>query len=546
MTFRTLLTLLATVAFALTPAFRDAGAAAQPPRAGQPKLIVVLVVDQLRADYLSEYASNFSAGFRRLLREGAWFTNAAYPYLNTVTCAGHSTIGTGDFPYRHGMILNGWLDRQTGKTPFCTDDPDVQDISYNGLPPAQGDSAKRMLAPAIGEQVKARGGRSVTMSLKPRSAVPLAGKRADAVIWFDDRGGWSTSSAYTNTPVPFLQQFIDANPLSADYGKVWEKTLPESAYRHADDGEGEGLASGWTRTFPHPLGVEGGKPDGTFYSRWQRSPFADEYLGRMAVSALDALQLGRGTTTDFLGVSFSSLDVVGHTYGPKSHEVQDVLVRLDRTIGRLLEHLDRTVGAGNYVVGLSADHGVAEVPEQIKRGGRQAGKTAQDALTKTLTPLLGPGPHVAASNYTDIYLTEAANARLRADPKLVAATMDALRALPAVERVFRGDELAAAGARSSGDPVLRAAALSYHPQRSGDFIIVPKEQWLLSTSVTTHGTHHPYDQRVPVILFGGGIKPGEYRGTATPADLTPTLTAIAGVPIAACDGRVLKEALRHP
>jgi arylsulfatase A-like enzyme len=223
-----------------------------------------------------------------------------------------------------------------------------------------------------------------------------------------------------------------------------------------------------------------------------------------------------------------------------------VLVRLDRTIGRLLDHLDRTVGAGNYVLGLSADHGVAEVPDQIKRGGRQPGKVAQDAVNKALAPLIGPGLHVAASNYTDIYLTDAANARLRKSPTLVAATMDALRALPAVERVFRGSELASARARTSPDPVRRAAALSYHPDRSGDFVIVPKEHWLLSSSVTTHGTLYSYDQRVPVILFGASIKPGEYREPATPADVTPTLGAIAGVPLARTDGRALKEAFLHP
>ncbi len=542
-----ILTVAACLAFVLVPAQARpvATITQEPQRTPAPKLVVILVVDQLRADYLTEYASNFTAGLRRLSREGAWFKEAAYPYLNTVTCAGHSTIGTGSFPYRHGMILNGWLDRETGKVPYCTDDPDVKDISYNGLPPVQGDSAKRMLVPALSAQIHARGGRSAAMSLKPRSAVPLAGRRADAVIWFDDRGGWSTSSAYTSSPVPFLQQFITANPISADYDKVWDRTLPLSAYRNEDDAEGEGTASGWTRTFPHPLGAPGGKPDGTFYSRWQRSPFADEYLARMAMATVDALNLGRGRSTDFLGVSFSSLDVVGHTFGPKSHEVQDLLVRLDRTIGGLLDYLDKTVGAGNYVLGLSADHGTAEIPEQVKRGGRQAGKVAMEALNKVLTPLIGPGQHVAATNYTDIYLTRAANQRLKHDARLVAATMDALRSLPAIDRVFRADELATARARSSSDRVLRAAALSYHPERSGDFIIVPKEQWLLSSSVTTHGTHYPYDQRVPVIVFGSGIKAGEYPGAATPADLAPTLAAVAGVRIAATDGRVLKEALHQ-
>jgi predicted AlkP superfamily pyrophosphatase or phosphodiesterase len=150
--------------------------------------------------------------------------------------------------------------------------------------------------------------------------------------------------------------------VTADFDKVWERILPPGAYQYEDDAAGEGTPDGGTRTFPHPLGVPGGKPDAAFFSRWQRSPYADEYLGRMAVAAIDALQLGRADSTDFLGVSFSALDVVGHAFGPRSHEVQDMLVRLDRTIGTLLEHLDSTVGTGNYALGLSADHGVADIP----------------------------------------------------------------------------------------------------------------------------------------------------------------------------------------
>ena len=512
----------------------------------RPKLVVLVVVDQLRGDYLSEYGENFNAGLKRLMREGAWFKEAAYPYLNTVTCAGHSTIGTGTFPYQHGMILNGWLDRRTGETPFCTDDPSAKDISYNGLPPGRGDSAKRMLRPALAEQIRARGGRSATMSLKPRSAIPLAGHEADAVTWFDDRGGWSTSSAYSRGPVPFLQQFIDANPLAADYDKAWERSLPLGAYKYEDDAAGEGTPSGWTRSFPHPLGSPGGKPDPTFYTRWQRSPYADEYLARMAMATVDALQLGRRDATDFLGVSFSSLDMVGHAYGPRSHEVQDLLVRLDRTIGRLLDHLDKTVGTGNYVLGLSADHGVADVPEQTGRGGRQPGRKAFDALTSALVAALGPGDHVASVAYTDIYLEPEANRRLKRDPKLMAAAVGALRALPAVEHVFTAEEVASADARKSSDPVRRAAALSYHKDRSGDLIVVPRDKWLFSTAVTTHGTNRWYDQHVPVIVFGASIKAGEYPGTATPADLAPTLAAVAGVRIDKTDGRALSEALTIP
>ena len=206
---------LAAWTLAATIAFQGWPAAVAAQSSDAPKLVVILVVDQMRADYLERYSAGFTGGLKRLMRDGAWFTKAAYPYLNTVTCAGHSTIGTGTFPYRHGMILNAWYDRETGKTPYCTDDPTVKEISYNGLDPVQGDSAKRLLVPALGEQIMALGGRSVALSLKPRSTVPVTGHRADAVVWFDDRGGWTTSSAYTDGPVPFLKAFIDANPIAA-------------------------------------------------------------------------------------------------------------------------------------------------------------------------------------------------------------------------------------------------------------------------------------------------------------------------------------------
>ena len=508
-----------------------------------PRLIVIIVVDQMRADYLDWYRANFTAGFDRLLREGAVYTDAAYPYLNTITCAGHSTIGTGTFPYRHGMIMNNWFDRQTGTTSYCTDDPTMTEISYNGLTSVQGDSAKLLLAPAIGEQIMKRGGRSVTMSLKPRSAVTLTGHQATSVVWFDDRGGWTTSTAFTKEPVAFLQSFIAANPLTAYFDKAWEKSLPASAYQGEDEVKSEGTVAGWTRSFPHAMGLPGGKTDSQYYGRWQRSPFADEYLARMAIASVDALKLGQGQTTDFLGVSFSAVDGVGHLFGPRSHEIQDVLARLDRTLGGLLDHLDATVGKGNYVLGLSADHGVAEIPETVG-GGRVAGKSVSQAIESVLVPALGPGPHVASVVYTNVYLAEPARARLAKDATLREAALNAVRGVQGIKYVLWGPDVATADARRSSDPVARAAALSHHPDRSGDIVVAPMEKWILSTAVTTHGTLYSYDQRVPLILFGAGVKAGRYSGAATPADLMPSLSALAQVKIASTDGRALNGAVR--
>jgi hypothetical protein len=516
-----------------------ATAQAGPPPA--PSLVVVLVVDQMRADYLERYADHFTGGLRRLMNDGAWFQRAAYPYLNTITCAGHSTIGTGSLPYRHGMVLNEWYDRAAGKSVACTMDPAASQISYDGKPGA-GDSPKHILAPSLAEQFRQHGGRVVTMSIKARSAIGLAGHSADMVLWFEERGSWATSSAFATAFDPSIREYVDRHPVTADYGKTWERTLEPAAYKNGDDGLGERPPTGWGKTFPHPLSSAAGTPDSTFFSLWLRSPFADEYLGRMAAATIDAKGLGTGRRTDFLGVSFSSLDLVGHAFGPNSHEVQDMLMRLDATIGALLDHLDAQVGRGRYVVALTGDHGVAEIPEQAGTG-RQTSREVGAAIDAALQPILGPGKYMAFSAYTDIYLAPGVLDRLKRNPDASRAVLDALRALPGTAFAFRADEISDPALRTAVDPVKRAIALSYHEGRSGDLIIVPKEKWILSSSATTHGTAYPYDQRVPVILFGNGVRGGRYGGGSTPADIVPTLAALARVHIADTDGHVLQEAM---
>jgi predicted AlkP superfamily pyrophosphatase or phosphodiesterase len=509
-----------------------------PAAAGAPKLLVIVVVDQLRAQHLDDYRAQFTKGIKRLLDQGAWYRRGAYPYLNTVTCVGHATIGTGTFPYRHGMILNAWYDRETKRSPTCTEDPSSKEFSYSGLAPVEGDSAVRLMQPTLADRIhESKKGRVVALSLKPRSTMPVVGKSADALAWFDDRGGWMTSLAY-GPPSPALQAYIKAHPLEADLQKVWTKSLPESAYKFADDAPEEHPVAGWDRAFPHPLAPEG-KADAGFYTRWQRSPFADEYLGRMAAGMVDAMRLGKGPGVDLLSISFSTLDGVGHAYGPRSHEVQDVLVRLDATIGRLLDHLDATVGRNGYLLGLSADHGVSDIPEQTPDGGRLTSATIRGALEPVLRGALGAGTHVVASHYTDQYLSAAAAERAKTDATLREALLDALRGLPGVQQAFYGPDLATPDARGASDPVRRAAALSYYPGRSGDLILVPRPHWITSTAATTHGTLNEYDQRVPVIFHGAGVKPGIYDQPASPADLAPTLGAAAGIAMKGADGHVL-------
>jgi len=501
-----------------------------------PKLAVILVVDQMRADYVDRFQGEWTGGLKRMVTQGAWFQQAAYPYLTTVTCAGHATIATGSFPHRHGIFQNAWWDRDTKKQVLCNEDPRVKDVFY-GAAAASGDSAYRLQMPTLADLLRTqRNARVVSLALKDRSAIMLAGHGGDAVTWLSNTmDGWVTSPVYTEAPVPAVKAFIDANPIAADFGKTWQKMLPPASYTGADDGVGEAAPQGWSRTFPHVLKGAADKPDAAFFAQWERSPYADAYIGRFATALVKSLELGRHDGTDVLAVSFSTPDMVGHAFGPRSHEVQDIYAHLDRTIGALFDELDAYVGKGEWVAGLSSDHGVTPIPEQLvaegKDSGRISGGALIDAVNQALFPILGEGRHLIAISTNDLYFAPGVYDTIRRTPAAMSAALSALMARPGIQRVFRSEDVH--GREKSNDSLLRAAALSYFPGRSGDLIIAMKPGWMISTSGTTHGSANPDDQRVPVMFLGAGIKAGAYQEPATPADLAPTLAAVLGLSLKA-------------
>jgi predicted AlkP superfamily pyrophosphatase or phosphodiesterase len=514
-----------------------------------PKLLVMIVVDQMRFDYIERYGKAWTAGLHRLVTDGAVFERAAYPYLNTVTCAGHATIGTGAFPYKHGIILNEWYRRDLGHRMACTDDGAVSSVPYSLPAEPTGHSAQRLRVPTLAERLRQTSprSRSVALSMKPRSTVMLAGRGGTAVTWFADSNVWGTSTAYTPTPVPEVQAFVTANPVERDRTVVWERLRPLGAYTHRDDAAHERGRTGWTRSFPHPLAGAPGSTPTRFFDLWERSPYSDMYLGRMAAELVRAFRLGQRDVVDYLAVSFSALDYVGHDFGPESHEVQDTLFRLDQTLGELLSVLDSAVGRNNYVVGLSADHGVSRIPEAVHAEGGEAGRVLNAEVRKiaeaAMTAAHGVGPHIAHVEYTNVYLTAAARARMKNDPAFVAPLIEAVSKHPGVARVFPSADLPAK--RNSADPVERAAALSYHQEESGEVMVVLKENWIgTNTSAATHGSAQWYDQQVPVIVMGAPFKSGRFSAAATPADLAPTLASTINLRLPDADGKVLKEALR--
>jgi predicted AlkP superfamily pyrophosphatase or phosphodiesterase len=267
----------------------------------------------------------------------------------------------------------------------------------------------------------------------------------------------------------------------------------------------------------------------------------------MAAALVEARQLGAHDATDVLGVSFSTPDLIGHAFGPDSQEIHDAYAHLDRTLGEFLDRLDQLVGRNQFVVALSADHGVTEVPEQAVKEGKDAGRINAGALASTIESAaqtaLGPGRYLARENGNDAYFLPGIYDRLKQTAGALDAIVKAARAVPGIAQVFSAEQVSSP---LSTTGALRAASLSYVPQRSGDLVIVPKPGWMFATSGTTHGTSSDDDQRVPIILYGVGVKHGTYSEPATPADVAPTLAALAGITLSHTDGHPLSVALTLP
>ncbi len=511
----------------------------------KPRLVVVISVDQMRGDYLDKFQHQWTKGLKRLVTEGAWFRQADYPYYNNVTCPGHASISTGAVPAVHGMVLNQWWERDNSRIVSCTDDESQQLITY-GIPvKGVGHSAKHLMSTTLADEMRLQlspAPRVVSISLKARSAITLGGHRPDVVVWLDEADGeWVTSTAFAKAPVPFIAGYIKAHPLKNEMGRRWDRSLPKDQYLYDGSPEGRQRTALITKDFPHIVKGDGSEVAGAFTDAWESSPHSDSYLAGLAGASLDGLTLGRGPGADFLAISFSALDKVGHDFGPDSHEVQDVLMHLDREIGVLLDKLDRDVGRGKYVVGLSADHGVSPVPERLKAQGFDAGRintvAVGRAIDEVLARQLGGGPYRTRVIYNDIYFNEGVYLKLSQNSKAMEAVLESVRQTQGVWRVYRKEQL------SATDPLTRPSALGYFEGRSGDLMMLGRAYWITSSSTTTHGTGHRYDTRVPVLLFGAGIKRGEYLQPSAPIDLAPTIAHLMGITLPDAMGRVLSEAL---
>ena len=510
----------------------SAGGAPQVP-APEVRLVLLIAVDQFRYDYLQRFRADYTQGLKRLLSEGAVFTDANLEHYPTVTAIGHATMLSGATPSVSGIIGNDWFDRASGASVTSVSDGGVKPI---GSETASGASPHRLLVSTLGDELKlawptgsGEAPRVVGLSLKDRSAILPAGRGADAAYWLDTKSGrFVTSTYYVKAEPEWLRTFNARRLSDAAAGQAWNPLSDPSTV---------------LKQLPKEHGTE-------LYEAVYGSPFGNTLLLDFAEAALVHEQLGQRGATDLLTVSFSSNDSVGHTFGPDSPQVRDIAIRTDRAIGQLLRTVDKLVGLRHTLVALTADHGVAPVPETLQQrklpGGRITSKELFGPIEQALAARYGAGQWIQATAGSSPYLNYGLFTASRVDAaeaRQVAAA--AAAGAPHVARVYTRDQLLRGDVAQDriGQRVLRG----FNAQRSGDLEIILEPYWMRQATGTTHGTPYSYDAHIPLILMGPRVKAGIYGEHVALNDLAPTLSAVLGVETpAGSSGRVLTEAIRPP
>jgi predicted AlkP superfamily pyrophosphatase or phosphodiesterase len=481
----------------------------------RPTLVLAVMVDQLRYDYLTRHGADFEAGLARLLKEGAVFTNAHYEAAPTVTAIGHSTFLSGATPSVSGIAGNSWYSRAEGKSIES-----ITDAAVTPLGTPNGASPWRLRVSTVGDELKqsGHGGKVYGVSLKDRSAILPAGRSADGAFWLVN-GNFVSSTWYFPELPAWASEFNARQPADRFAGVEWMGS-----------------------TLPATPGTE-------LYRAMDSTPFADQLVLEFALQLLDAEALGTGDRTDLLAVSFSAMDYLGHASGPDTPQMREMVLSIDEKIGALLDAAERQAGRGRVLLVLSADHGVAPVPEEQaarkQPGGRYDAEAERDAVQSALVEAFGAGEYLLASSETGYYLNYSAasgSSPTRAAIEDVAA--EALRRRPHVARVYTRTALEQA--RVGGDRIDLRVINGFHREESGDIVVVHDPNWLAGRSGTTHGSPYSYDTHVPLIFWGPGsmIRPGLYNTAAAIHDVAPTLATLLRIAApSGAQGRVLHELL---
>ena len=521
------------------------GVLVRPARHQPPRLAVLLVVDQLRADYIERFRDLYQGGLGRLLERGAYFPRAAYRHSATFTCAGHATISTGMPPSRHGIVANSWWEGDRGSVYGVGGD------RYRAVGgPDDSRSPRAVQVDTLGERLKAQhsGAKVYAVSTKDRSAVLMAGKCADGAFWFEPDCGCLVSSSYYGHALPeWMSAFNATGPATPYAGRPWNRLLDDTElYDRMSRRDGFPAEHDGAETeFPHR------RPNQGYESTLARTPFSDEITLGAALAALRSGTLGTDSEPDLLAIGLSATDSIGHRFGPFSQEAMDNHLRLDRGLATLLDTIDDMVGLDRTVFALSADHGAVPLVEHLVENGIAAERFPADAMWEHARKAVddcGAGPAaetVADSSGTRLYWNERALGDREVDPDRASECVaESLRDYPGVEEVFTARQLSIEG----GGALETLFENAFIAGRTAHHIQVHLRPYLYTggETGTGHGSAHAYDRRVPVLFAGAGIDPGRHEAAAGPGDIAPTLAAVLAVDLPPGPGsRVLSEALRQ-
>ncbi|MFP5042722.1 alkaline phosphatase PafA [Parasediminibacterium sp. JCM 36343] len=523
----------------------------------RPKLVVGIVVDQMRWDFLYRYYGRYgNGGFKRLMGEGFSCENTFIPYTPTVTAAGHTCIYTGSVPAIHGIVGNDWIDNATQKKVYCSEDNAVAAVGNDGSESKNGkQSPRNMLVTTIGDEIRlATNFRSkvIGVALKDRGSILPAGHKANAAYWYDvTTGNWITSTYYMNDLPQWAKAFNAKKLVDSFYTNGWNTLYPVATYAQstADEEPYESKPFGDSQTkFPYNLSKYKGKS----YQAIATTPFGNTMTMQMAEAAIDNEQLGKGIETDMLCVSFSSTDYVGHAFGPNSLETEDTYLRLDKDLATFFNYLDEKVGKGQYTVFLSADHGVAHVPGFMKENNLPGGVVAEGGLSSKemsskIKEKFGVSKAVLGVMNYQVYLNHNAIDSANADEKSIGNwIINYLQQNDAVQRAFLLKDLSVTTLNAKMKDMF---ANGYNPSRSGDIQIVFKPGYIEGhgdgSTGTTHGLWAPYDAHIPLLFYGWGIKQGHTNRETYMTDIAATITALLHVQMpSGCVGKVVEEAFK--
>ena len=520
----------------------------------RPKLVIGLVVDQMRWDYLYKFSALYSnTGFKRLLKEGFTCDNTMITHMPTFTAVGHAGIYTGSYPSIHGIVGNNWIDKMSGKYIYCVSDSTVTSVGTDNDEGKM--SPRNMLANTITDELRISNNfksKVIGISLKDRGSILPAGHSANAAYWFDDKqGNWISSSYYMKALPDWVNVFNALKQPEGFVNKEWNLLYPASSYSlsTADQQGYEGTITGEkTTTFPHLLNLDKEKK----YVAFKSTPYGNTFTLDFAKTAIQNENLGKGTVPDFLTISLSSTDYIGHVFGPNSMEIEDTYLRLDNDISDFLKYLDSSYGKNNYLIFLTSDHGVAHNPEFLKQNKMPAGKFDAKEMIKEINDSLEVKFNVKNGilKYENFQLYINYNAfRDKQDTEsvenisIVNYVIQLLNKKPYTLEAYYLHDLSNI---NIGEPIKQMSLNSYYSQRSGDVQVIPMPNYFDGNKTgTTHGDWNPYDAHIPLVWYGWNIKPGRTHHEVHMTDIASTLAALLDIQMPnGSVGKVIEEVIK--